>query len=269
MTAALTAARPNPSTFGQWWVLTTRLIAPTLRNGEVITAVVASVVFTAGWYIPLNHILGVRSGMSSYAQFLMPLVALQGISFAAITGALRAATDSVKGINRRFDSMPIAPLTPLAARMSAGFYRCAIGTTAALISGYVIGFRFHGGLVNAVGFCVLLLLIGLVLSFLADLLGSSSKNPEATSQWLMLPQLIFGMISVGIQPAEHFPDWIQPIVRNQPVSQFIYALRAFGGDTTPGAGEVTWSVIGPSLAWLMGVMTIMVPLSVLIIRRRP
>ncbi|MCW2687436.1 MAG: drug efflux pump, inner rane subunit, DrrB family, partial [Mycobacterium sp.] len=146
---------------------------------------------------------------------------------------------------------------------------CAIGTTAALISGYVIGFRFHGGLVNAVGFCVLLLLIGLVLSFLADLLGSSSKNPEATSQWLMLPQLIFGMISVGIQPAEHFPDWIQPIVRNQPVSQFIYALRAFGGDTTPGAGEVTWSVIGPSLAWLMGVMTIMVPLSVLIIRRRP
>ncbi|MCW2689104.1 MAG: antibiotic transporter, partial [Mycobacterium sp.] len=106
MTAALTAARPKPSTFGQWWVLTTRLVAPTLRNGEVITAVVASVVFTAGWYIPLNHILGARSGMSSYAQFLMPLVALQGISFAAITGALRAATDSVKGINRRFDSMP-------------------------------------------------------------------------------------------------------------------------------------------------------------------
>src|ERR1700687_3643893 len=48
MTAALTAARPKPSTLGQWWVLTIRLVAPTLRNGEVLTAVVASVVFTAG-----------------------------------------------------------------------------------------------------------------------------------------------------------------------------------------------------------------------------
>jgi ABC-2 type transport system permease protein len=269
MTAALTRPRPMPSTVGQWWVLTIRLISPTLRNGEVLTAMVASVVFTVGWYIPLNNILGDRSGMSSYAQFLMPLVALQGISFAAITGALRAATDSVKGINRRFDAMPIAPFTPLAARMSAGLYRCAVGTAAALISGHIIGFRFHGGPVNAAGFCALLLLIGLVLSFLADLLGSSSKNPEATSQWLMLPQLIFGLLSVGIQPAENFPDWIQPLVRNQPISQFIYALRALGGDTTPGAGEVSWSMIGPSVAWLMGTMTIMVPLSVLILRRRP
>lgn len=269
MTAALTTPRPAPSTVGQWWVLTNRLISPTLRNGEVVTAMVASVVFTVGWYIPLNNILGVRSGMSSYAQFLMPLVALQGISFASITGALRAATDSVKGINRRFDSMPIASFTPLAARMSAGLYRCAVGTAAALVSGHIIGFRFYGGLLNAVGFCVLLLTIGVVLSFLADLLGSNSQNPEATSQWLMMPQLIFGLLSVGIQPAENFPEWIQPIVRNQPISQFIYALRALGGDSGPGAGEVTWSTIGPSLAWLMGVMTLMVPLSVVILRRRP
>lgn len=268
MTAALTDPRPEPRTVGQWWVLTNRLVSPTLRNGEVATALVASVVFTVGWYIPLNNILGPRSGMSSYAQFLMPLVALQGISFAAITGALRAATDSVKGINRRFDSMPIPAFTPVAARMSAGLYRCAVGTFAALVSGHIIGFRFHGGLVNAVLFCALLLAIGLVLSFLADLLGSNSKNPEATSQWLMLPQLIFGLISVGIQPAENFPEWIQPIVRNQPISQFIYALRALGGDTTPGAGDVSWAVIGPSVAWLVGVMVIMVPVSVMLLRRR-
>jgi ABC-2 type transport system permease protein len=269
MTAALMATRPEPSVFGQWRVLTHRLIAPSLRNGEVLTTIVAVVVFAAGWYIPLNHLMGSRSGMSSYAQFLMPLIALQGISFAAITGALRAATDAVKGINRRFDSMPIAPLTPLAARMSAGVYRCAVGTAAALITGYVIGFRFYNGLGYAVAFCLGLLAIGMVLSFMADLLGTYSKNPEATTQWLMLPQLIFGLLSVGIQPAEHFPDWIQPVVRNQPISQFIYALRALGGDTTQAAGSVTWSVIGPSVAWLVGVAALMVPLSLILLLRRP
>lgn len=269
MTATWTSARPEPSTVGQWWVLTSRLVAPTLRNGEVLTAIVASVVFTAGWYIPLNHIMGARSGMSSYAQYLMPLVALQGISFAAVTGALRAATDAVAGIDRRFESMPIAPLTPLFARMTASVYRCAVGTAAALISGHVIGFRFHRGPVDAVAFCLLLLVIGLVLSFMSDLLGSSSKNPEATTQWLMLPQLIFGLLSVGIQPVEQFPHWIQPIVRNQPISQFVYTLRALAGDSTAAAGPVNWSVIGPSLAWVAGVITVLIPLSLIALLRRP
>jgi ABC-2 type transport system permease protein len=268
VTTALVTARPKLSTVGQWWVLTTRLVIPSLRNGEVLTTIMAVVVFAAGWYIPLNHMLGAMSGMSSYAQFLMPLIALQGISFAAITGALRAATDSVKGINRRFDSMPIAPLTPLIARMSAGLYRCAVGTAAALVTGHVLGFRFYNGLVDAIGFCVLLLLIGMVLSFMSDLLGSHSKNPEATTQWLMMPQLIFGLLSVGIQPAENFPDWIEPVVRNQPISQFIYAMRALAGDSMPGAGQVTWSVLAPSVAWLVGVTIFMVPLSMVLLLRR-
>ena len=263
----LVADRPGISTLSQWWVLTARLVAPSIRNGEVFTTIVAVVVFAVGWYIPLNNMLGKTSGMSSYAQFLMPLIALQGISFAAITGALRAATDSVKGINRRFDSMPIGTLTPLVARMSAGAYRCSVGIAVALVTGHILGFRFYAGWLHAVGFCVLLLLVGMVLSFMSDLLGSSSKNPEATSQVLMLPQLIFGLLSVGIQPAEMFPHWIQPVVRNQPISQFIYAMRALSGDSTPTA-SATWSTLGPSAAWLIGVTIVMVPLSLVLLMRK-
>ena len=95
---------------------------------------------------------------SSYAQFLTPLIALQAISFASISGAFRAATDAAQGINRRFGSMPIATLTPTAARMSANVYRCVVGLAIALICGYVIGFRFHRGPADIVGFCLLVLL---------------------------------------------------------------------------------------------------------------
>ena len=66
------------------------------------------------------------------------------------------------------------------------------------------------------------------------LIGTSAKNPESTTPLLMGPQLIFGLLSVGIQPADHFPEWIQPIVRNQPISQWVYALRALAGDTSGG-----------------------------------
>ena len=105
---------PGRPPLQQWWVLTIRSIVPTLRNGELATAIAASVIFTAGFYIPLKDLMGIATHgiASSYAQFLTPLIALQAISFASISGAFRAATDAAQGINRRFGSMPIATVTP-------------------------------------------------------------------------------------------------------------------------------------------------------------
>jgi ABC-2 type transport system permease protein len=265
----LTAVRPVPSTAQQWWVLTTRLIAPTLRNGEVAVGVAVSVAATASLYIPLNRLMdGPDLKMSSYAQYLVPLILLQAIAFASISTAFRAATDSVQGINRRFQSLPIAPLTPLAARITASVYRCVIGLVVALVCGYVIGFRFHRGPLDVAAFCLLVLLTGLALAFLADAIGTNSRSPAGTAQWLLLPQLIFGFLSVGIQPLQRFPGWIQPIVHNQPISRIVYALHALAGDSAQGVAPVTWSVIGPALAWVVGVIALTLPWAIAVYRRR-
>jgi ABC-2 type transport system permease protein len=267
--ASTRGGRPATSTIQQWWVLTVRVITPTLRNGDVLTQVAASVMFTAGFYIPLKHMMGMfAQNMSSYAQYLMPLIALQAIAFAAVSAAFRAATDSVQGINRRFKSMPIGAMTPLAARMSASMYRCVIALAVSLVCGHVIGFRFYGGLSHTVGFCAMVLLIGAALSFIGDMIGVATENPEATTHMTMLPQLIFGLMSVGVQPAERFPRWAQGFVRDQPVSQFVYALRALAGDKTPAAGVVTWSVIGPGLAWVTPYVATALLLQYRVSRRR-
>jgi ABC-2 type transport system permease protein len=257
----LAGARPTTSTINQWWVLTGRVLAPTLRNGELLTPPAASVLFTIGLYLPLKQLMGnFTDGMSSYAQYLMPLIALQAIAFAAVSAAFRSATDAVLGINQRFGSMPIATLTPLASRMSASVVRCSTALAFAVLCGHVIGFRFYNSVGFTVAFCLLALLIGIGLSLLGDLVGASTKNPEATTHLLMLPMLIFGLLSVGVQPVEQFPGWVQPFVRNQPISQFIGALRALAGDSVPAAGAVRWSVIGPALGWVVGTIAIVVPL---------
>ena len=200
------AVRPTTSTIQQWWVLTVRVITPTLRNGEVLTQVAASIMFTVGFYIPLKQIMGAFvEGMSSYAQYLMPLIALQAVAFAAVSAAFRSAMDSVQGINRRFKAMPIAPLIPLASRMSASMYRCVIALAVSLVCGHVIGFRFYGGVAHTLGFCLLMLLIGAALSLLGDLIGAANENPEATVPVMLVPQLVFGLLSVGLQPVERFP----------------------------------------------------------------
>jgi ABC-2 type transport system permease protein len=265
----VTAVRPIPSGIAQWWVLTRRLIAPTLRNGEVAVGVAVSVAVTVSLYIPLNRLMDRPDlGMSSYAQYLTPLIVMQAIAFASISTAFRAASDSVQGINRRFQSLPIPLLTPLAARITASVYRCLIGLGVALACGYVIGFRFYRGPVNALLFCVLVLLTGLALALLGDTLGTKSRDPAATAQWLLLPQLIFGFLSVGVQPLDRFPDWIQPVVDNQPISALIYAMRSLAGDSDGGVVPVTWSVVWPALGWIIAIVAVTVPWAVMVYRRR-
>jgi len=266
---ALTTTRPSPSGLQQWWVLTSRLIAPTLRNGEVAVGIAVSAAATASLYIPLNRLMdGLDLKMSSYAQYLLPLIVLQAIAFASISTAFRAATDSVQGINRRFQSLPIPSLTPLTARITASFYRCVIGLVVALACGYAIGFRFHRGPWFAVAFCLLTLLTGLTLAFLGDTVGTKSRDPASTAQWLLLPQMIFGFLSVGIQPLKRFPEWIQPIVDNQPISRLVYALQALAGDSADGVPPVTWSVLWPAVAWVVGIAAVTLPWAVRVYRRR-
>ncbi|WP_336081218.1 ABC transporter permease [Nocardia sp. SSK8] len=271
MTAATwhTTARATPDTRQQWWVLTTRLIVPAVKSGEVLSSVLAPAAFTASFYIPLKTVMMFSgNGFSSYAQYMMPLVILQAAAFTAISAAFRSATDAVAGLNRRFGAMPLRPLVPVAARMSANLFRLVISLAAAIAAGYVIGFRFRLDAAHTLGFLAFALLIGVALTLGADVIGTLSKSPEATSQALVLPPLIFGMLSTGLAPADQFPEWIQWFVRNQPVSQFAIGLRALAGDTAGNAGVVSWSLMGPSLLWLAAILLLCAPLAVRLSARR-
>ena len=263
-----TRGRTAPSAALQWWVLTCRVIAPSLRNGEVLLSVITPPVFTIGIYIPLVGVMtGSVDGAHNYAQFLMPMILLQGAAFSSITAAFRSATDQVEGINRRFSAMPIAAWTPVASRMAANTFRAILTLISALVCGYVIGFRFYLPLGYAVVFCLVALLISLVLALLADVLGSATKNPEAVSQAMIIPQMFFGLLSSGFAPEDEFPGWLGPFVRNQPISQFSAMLRALSGDG-PDAGTPTWADLTPGLLWIAFFVALLLPLAVRLNSRR-
>jgi ABC-2 type transport system permease protein len=164
--------------------------------------------------------------------------------------------------------MPIAALTPFTSRLTASMYRCVIALVVSVGCGMVIGFRFHMGVLHAVGFAVLALTIGAALAIIGDLIGIATQNPGATAPLMLVPQLTLGLACVGLQPVERFPDWIQGFVRNQPLSQWVYGLQAFSGDSTDAAPEPTWSVLAPGLAWAVGSIVIAVALHALVSRRR-
>ncbi|MGX1763298.1 ABC transporter permease, partial [Streptomyces lydicus] len=127
---------------------------------------------------------------------------------------------------------------------------------AAILFGYLIGFRFVAGFGQAVLFCAFSLAVGTTLALGADALGSLTKSPESLSQALTLPTLIFGMLSCGFVPEKQFPEWIRGFVRNQPVSQFSFALRDMAAD------GVSWQVLWVPLVWVSGLALVFTPLAI-------
>ncbi|WP_067676348.1 ABC transporter permease [Nocardia miyunensis] len=255
---------PAPSVARQWWVLTLRMVRASVRNGELVTALLAPSVFTLGFYVPLNRVMSFGHGFGSYAQFLLPMIVMQAVSFCAGAAALRAATDARDGLDDRFASMPMSVVMPLAARTTATLYRILVAVSAAVVCGYVIGARFRGTIWHTAGFVIFAALVGLLLGLLGDLLGALSRSPEATTQALVLPQLILGMVSTGFAPADQFPEWIRGFARNQPVSAFVNVMRALTGDS----GPVTWAILGPGLLWLAGGLVVLGVASAVVAGRR-
>ncbi|MFT4128292.1 MAG: ABC transporter permease [Gordonia sp. (in: high G+C Gram-positive bacteria)] len=235
--------RPHP--VGQWWTLTARGVSGLVRSGEIIFAFISPAFLAICFYLPLRTIMDQYPGMD-YAQYLMPIIALQSVGFVASSAAVRSSLDRTKGINTRFRSLPMPAVVPPLARLSANVTLLVISLICATVASLVIGWRPQGGVVGTIALYTVALVVGSLIALIADAIGTVAAGPESTSQILGLPILILGMLSTGVVPAERFPDWIAPFVRNQPISQFADAMRAFND------GTATAGVVLPTLWWCLG-----------------
>ncbi|WSG63486.1 ABC transporter permease [Nocardia sp. NBC_01730] len=254
MTLFAELPEPRLSSFAQWRALTGRIVRTMVTKGEMIVAVVTPLMFTLGFYLPLRYVMKFQG--IDYAQYVMPIIVLQTMAFTMMSNAQIAAFEARTGLSTRLQTMPIGMVVPLTARIAAGLVRSVTSLTAAVLFGHVIGFRFVAGFGQAVLFCVFALAVGTVLAIGADALGSLTKSPESLSQALTLPTLIFGMLSCGFVPEHSYPMWIRPFVRNQPISQFSFALRDMAAE---GA---TWQVLWVPLVWVAGLAVVFIPLAI-------
>lgn len=136
--AGVPKARPN--SFAQWRALTGRIVWVMATKGELVVAVIVPLVFTLGFYLPLRYVMQFQG--INYAQFVMPIIVLQTMSFTMMSNAQLAAYEAMTGLNTRMQTMPIGAMVPLVSRQSAGLVRSVVSLVAALLWGHMIGFRF-------------------------------------------------------------------------------------------------------------------------------
>lgn len=211
------------------------------RTGDALLATLSPVVFFLCFYVPLHNRFDEAGG--DYAQFLTPVIFLQTGIFTAIAATEVAGADARAGVRERLMSLPIPRVAPILGRMVWVVVRMCLAVCGGLAVGFALGFRFEGGVGETVGFLVLVVTFGVALSLLTDAAGSVAASSLAVASVLMIPQLILVMASTGLVPASSFPGWIQPFVRNQPLSVFADALRALstGADLDPTA-VICWAV---------------------------
>jgi ABC-2 type transport system permease protein len=137
-----------------------------------------------------------------------------------------------------------------------------VALAAAISTALIFDFRMAGGSAYTMGFVILALMLTLALSLGADAIGTRVKRSEASSQLLLVPQLLLVLLSTGMAPADSFPDWLHPFVQYQPVSQVTETLRGFAGGHVVGANLAT------SLAWCLGLLILFGTIAVRMERRR-
>jgi ABC transporter DrrB family efflux protein len=197
----------------------------------------------------------------TYVDYLLPGIFVQSVTFRASQTAVGLSEDLRQGVIDRFRSMPMARSAVLVGRTTADLVRNILIIGLMIIVGYLVGFRFQAGALPALGCVALIAAWGLALSWIFAFVSLVVRGAESaqTAGFVILFPLVFA--SSVFVPVSTLPSWLQPIAKASPVT-----LTADAARTLALTGGVPHSLWG-SLAWIVGIVAVFVPLSVWRYRR--
>jgi ABC transporter DrrB family efflux protein len=167
------------------------------------------------------HIPGV-----SYIDFLLPGILVQTATFAGLNTGLALAEDLKNGLMDRFWSLPMSRFAVLAGRIAADTVLSSVAVLVMIGVGYVIGFRFHAGALEALGAIGLAILAGTTFGMVGALLAVLFRTPEGVQGVgfaIIFPVVFASSVFV---PISTMPWWLQPISRHTPITATVNAVRA-------------------------------------------
>ncbi|MGI8936467.1 MAG: ABC transporter permease [Phormidesmis sp.] len=232
-------------------LITGRNLIRLRRNPVVIVAIaIFPMVFLLGFWIVGQKLMAAQG--VNYIQYLVPIINLQALFFSGLGSAVMLAKDIETGMMERCRAMPIARVAVVAGLTLAYMVRALLATVVLLIVAYGLGFRFDGGAIAAAGYLALVILFTGTCITGYSILALKLRSPALVNAVAIIPYTPLLLLSNGFSPTENFPDWLQPIVRYQPVSVTCDALRAL---SEGNAGS--WPLFFASLVWLLGLLLLL------------
>jgi ABC transporter DrrB family efflux protein len=206
---------------------------------------------------------GAIAGSSAeYLQYALPGILVQGIAFTPFTTAIGLNVDFQRGLIDRFRSLPIARSAVISGRIAADGVRIVWSILIITGFGLLLGFRFGGGTLGALGALALVTAFGLTMCWFMAFIGITARTTESVNTWGFMIILPLTFASSAFARPETMPGWLETFVRVNPVTSVIDATRGLmlGG---PVAEPLIDSVI-----WLVVITAVFATLAIARYRRR-
>jgi ABC transporter DrrB family efflux protein len=197
----------------------------------------------------------------TYIDFLLPGIFVQSVAFRATQTAVGLAEDLERGVVDRFRSMPMTRSAVLIGRTVADLVRNVLIIGLMIAVGYIIGFRFHAGLLEALASVAVVSAFGFALSWIFALVALAVRGAEAAQSagFVVIFPLVFA--SSVFVPVSSMPSWLEAFAQASPVTLTANTARDYaleGG--VPGS-------LGGAAAWIAGLLVVFIPLCVWRYRR--
>jgi ABC-2 type transport system permease protein/oleandomycin transport system permease protein len=247
-------------------VLARRSVLETLRIPELIMFVaIQPVMFVILFRYVFGGAIQVPGGQ--YVNYLMPGIFVQTVAFGGVTTAIGLAQDMQRGIIDRFRSLPMSSSAVLTGRTIADLARNLFTVIIMLVVGFLVGFRPGGTPFEFLLGIVVLLGVSFAFSWISAFIGLLVRSVEAAQSggFIWLFPLTFA--SSAFVPVATMPSWLRGFAQHNPVSVLADSLRGlFHVNPALTVADTRWALI-QSAAWIVGILLVFVPLSVIRYRR--
>ena len=201
---------------------------------------------------------------TSYREYLIAGVFAQTVLFGSTFTGAGLAEDMTKGIIDRFRSLPMSRSAVLAGRTASDIIYNSASIFVMSITGLIVGWRIHTGVVDAISGFLLLLLFAYAVSWIMAYVGLKVTGVEVVNNVSFMFIFPMTFIANTFVPIESLPGPLQRFAEWNPVSSVAQAVREAFGNTGTAAVPDVWSLQNPylyTLIWAAVIVAIFVPLS--------
>ncbi|GAC51651.1 ABC transporter permease [Gordonia amicalis] len=219
------------SSVSAWWsqslALTGRQLLVFVRDvPTLLQSLIVPALSMLMFKVVLGDAIGRATGQDS-AYGTVPLVILVGAMFGSIASATRLNRERSTGLLARLYVLPINRGADLTSRVASDLVRVLVTTLLLLAAGHLIGFRFTQGVGPAIGLVAVALAYGAAFGIMTLALAVNAAPGAPIVPYLGLFSSLLMFFNSGFSPLSAYPEWLQPIVANQPMTPAIDLMRAF------------------------------------------